>query len=384
MNDYVINTFVSQRESNMDVAIKYYRQKTDFLLKSLETRLSQMTKRDLDSVESLREAFDAKLAEISSQMGDLETFYNKKIKGTDLQRRIAEYHENVQIMSEGIEQGFETMKFLRYLQGDKSEVAIQEGAGGLPGTINLSGQTKVLETMAQRGYATASAAGGARARLVGEITEQVVVEMTKGNLQELFELITPAGTKQTRNFSGGLTQGKSDMIFATVQMSFEQLDTKETVGVVKEKQIELDLVEAIDLESEDALTALDKYSMGEYGAIGGMTIKQWSDKVLGTHNATFAHSSYTMNLVNERYPNKMVSKNFDSRNTFRHYTAYVISKFLVNVIGVYNILVGNATGIETTASWLSRLKTQKYALEHVVKMENGIWTAKDTVHVGKG
>ena len=384
MRDYVINTFISQRESNMDVAIKYYRQKTDFLLQSIQNKLTLMAQQDLSSIEDLNSIFEKKLQEISSQMGDLETFYNKKIKGTDLQKRIAEYHQTVQQMEDGIEQGFDTIKFLNYLQGNKAPVEIKEGSGGLPETIDLSGQTKVLETMAQQGYVTASAAGGARARLVGEITEQVVVEMTKGNLQELFALITPAGTKQTRNFSGGLTQGKSDMLLATVQTDFKELDSKETVAVISNKEIELDLVEAIDLESSDALTQLEKYTSGEYGMIGGMTIKQWSDKVLGTHNATFAHSSYTMNLINDRYPNKMVAKNFSSRNVFRQYTAYVISKFLVNVIGVYNILVANATGIETTANWLQRLKTSNYALEHVVKLENSIWTAKDTVHVGKG
>ena len=380
MNDYVINTFITQRESNMDIAIKYYRQKTDFLLKALEKQLIGETKETIEGIDSLYDAFKAKLEEISGEMGELETFYNKKIKGKDLQSRVSEYHKTVQQMSQGLSKGFQTLQFLQYLQGNKTPMKTDSN---LPETINLSAQSKVLETMAQQGYASASAAGGARARLVGEITEQVIIEMTKGNLGELFKLITASGATQTKNFSG-LSQGKSDMLFSTVMMEFEKLDSKETVGVIQDQQVELDLAEAIDLEDEQAVATLNKYLIGERGAIGGMTIKQWSDKVLGSHNATFAHSSYTMNLINERYPNKMVSKNFDSRNTFRQYTAYVISKFLVNVIGVYNILVGNATGVETTADWLEKLKKSKYALEHVVKMENGIWTAKDTIHVGKG
>ena len=380
MNGYVINTFVSQREKNMDVAISYYRQKTDFLLKSLETKIMTDTKQTLNETESFSDVFKKKLEEISSQMGDLETLYNKRIKGSVLQNKIAEYNKTVQSVSDGLESGFQTMQFLQFLQGNAAPVDIRSG---LPETIDLSGQRKVLETMAQQGYESASAAGGARARLIGEITEQIIIEMSKGNLGALFGLITPAGTAQTRNYSG-LSQGKSDMLFATVAMDFKSLDTKETVGVINDTQVELDLIDAVDLESANAEAILSKYIEGERGLIGGMTIKQWSDKVLGSHNATFAHSSYTMNLINSRYPNKMVSEQFDSKNTFRDYTSYVISKFLINVIGAYNILVGNASGIETTADWLSRLKKQKYALEHVIKMENGMWTAKDTIHVGKG
>ena len=379
MTDYVINTFVTQRESNMDIAIKYYRQKTDFLLQSLETKMHLMTNKALNNIEDFNAVFENKLNEVSAQMEDLETFYNKKIKGMELQNRIAEYNKTVQSISNGIEQGFQTIQFLQYLQGNTDSVG---ALSGMPATIDLSAQSKVLETMAQRGYDTASAAGGARARLMGEITEQVIVEMVKGNLNDLFKHISQAGTLQTRNFAG-LTQGKSDMLFAAVDMDFKNLDTKETVAVIKDQEIELDLVEAVDLEGSNVEQTLARYLSGARGLVGGMTIKQWSDKVLGTHNATFAHSSYTMNLINSRYPNKMIAEKFSNRQTFRQYTAYVISKFLINVIGAYNILVGNASGIETTANWLEKLKTEGYMLEHVIGMENSIWTAKDTIYVGR-
>ena len=380
MTDYVINTFTTQRLSNMDVAIQYYRQKTDALLNALASQATRQLGQTLQSIESVEESFNQKLEEISANMGDLEAFYNKKIKGRDLQRRIAEYQQTNDAVSKGLEEGFNTIQFLQMLQGNKAPVEVSES--GLPETINLSAQAKVLETMAQKGYSSAAAAGGARARLVGEITEQVITEMAQSNLQDLFSYIQQSGTVQTRNFSG-LSQGKSDLLIATVELDLKDLDTKETVGVVDHQEIELDLIEAIDLEDKDARRALDIYSQGARGTIGGMTIKQWSDKMLGTSSATFAHSSYTMNLVNERYPNKAISQGFSYKNTFRQYTAYIISKFLINVIGVYNILVGNATGIETTASWLEKLKTQNYMLEHVVKLENSIYTAKDTVQVGK-
>lgn len=379
MNDYVIKTFTTQRESNMEIAIKYYKQKTDFLLGSIKNKLVSKAKRNLSSIEDLNEIFEKKLQEISKQMGDLETFYNKKIPGTDLQNRIAEYNKTVQKIEEGIEQGFDTISFLGHLQDDTAFA----NSNALPKTINLSGQAKVLDTMVEGGYETAKAAGGARARLVGEIVEQVVVGMVQGNLNKLFSSITSAGSQQTKNFSGGVTQGKNDMIFSKVKIDFKKLPTKDTVAIVKNKKIELDLVEAVDLEQKDTLNQLEKYASGKRGYIGGMTIKQWSDKVLGTQQATFAHSSYTMDLINERYPNKMITEEFSSRDVFRQYTAYVISRFLVNVIGVYNILVANATGIETTAKWLARLKKDGYALEHMIQLKNSIWTAKDTIYVGK-
>lgn len=379
MNQYVINTFVTQREKNVDIAIDYYRQKTDILLKNLLSQQKTNLSKTLGSIDNFYDSFEKKLQEISMNMTDLESFYNKRIRGSDLQKRISEYNKANGAIAQGLQNGFNTLQFLQMLQGNQTEVA---ATSGLPETIDLSAQSKVLETMAQGGYTTASAAGGARARLVGEITEQVITEMVKSNLGDLFSQIQQAGTVQTRNFSG-LSQGKSDMLFVTTQMDFKDLDTKETVGVINSKEIELDLVEAVDLEEENIQTILNNYLTKERGLIGGMTIKQWSDKVLGTKNATFAHSTYTMNLVNNRYPNGAISERFNSRSTFRQYTSYVISKFLINVIGVYNILVGNSTGIETTASWLERLKNEGYALEHVIKMNNGILEAKDTVQVGK-
>jgi len=381
MVDYIINTFSSQREENMDIAINYYRQKTEILLNSLSKKFNSKLSTGLKSVDSFYDVFEQKLNNISANMKDLESFYNKKVSGADLQKRIAECNDKTGMISEGLEKGFEVAGFLQMLLGKQSKV---DFVGGLPETINLSAQSKVLETMSQRGYESAAAAGGARARLVGEITEQVITEMVKGNLNDLFSYIKQSGTVQTKNFSG-LSQGKSDLLLASVDLDFKDLDTKETVGVINHKEIELDLAEAVDLEDKNAQKALQRYLKGERGYIGGMTIKQWSDKMLGTKNATFAHSSYTMNLINNRYPNNSISEYFKLKDTFREYTAYVISKFLINVIGVYNILVGNSTGIETTADWLERLKNQKYMLEHVIDIDKstGIYLAKDTVQVGK-
>ena len=371
---------MTQREGNMDVAINYYRQKTDILLNSLAKKFENDLASNISGMESFTESFNKKLEEISANMSDLEAFYNKKIKGSVLQNRIAEYEKENGAISEGLKNGFEVASFLRALQGKQSSVEL---TGGLPETIDLSAQSKVLETMSQKGYKSAAAAGGARARLIGEITEQVITEMVKSNLNNLFSYIEQSGTVQTRNFSG-LSQGKSDMLLASVDLDFRDLDTKETVGVINNQEIELDLVEALDLEDKkNANAILERYLTGERGSIGGMTIKQWSDKVLGTKNATFAHSSYTMGLINSRYPDGEIAQGFSSKNVFREYTAYVISKFLINVIGVYNILVGNSTGIETTADWLEKLKNQHYMLEHVIEFKNGLYEAKDTVQVGK-
>lgn len=380
MNQYVINTFVSQRKSNTETAISYYQQKTEALLNSLQTKMINQASSNLQKIQSLDEIFETKLQEISAQMGDLEAFQNKKITGKDIQARVIEYKKAVQSIEEGIENGFQTIQFLQYLQGNDSNIGI---GSKLPEVINLQSQQKVLETMVSEGYATASAAGGARARLLGEITEQVIISMLNGNLNEMFGELIASGTAQTKNWAG-LTQGKSDALFASMELKLEKMNSGETYGQINNQSVELDLVEALDMESKDVKSVLQQYTTGARGMIGGMTIKQWSDQRLGSRNATIAHSSYTMNLINNRYPNQMISEGFKSKQTFLEYTSYIVSRFLINIIGAYNILVGNASGIETTAKWLTRLVQEKYVLQHSVKMSNGIWQAKDdTIFVAK-
>lgn len=378
--DYVIRTFNSERESNYDIAIKFYRQKTDALLNSLKNEVLMNLNQNIQSIENIDEIFEKGLEQAEKGLASFEALYNQKISGSVLQERIAEFNQSNQAITEGLENGFETAQFLNMLAGQQ---VADISDTSLPNTIDLSAQSKVLKSFSTRGYGSAAAAGGARARLMGEIMEQLALQLAQGNLQTLFKTFTQTGAFKTQSFNSKLTYGKSDLLFTTADIDYQQLDTGETVGNINQEEVQLDLNQAVDLnDREGAQQLLDQYTTGSRALIGGMTVKQWSNNVLGQNDATFAHSKYTQNLINQRFPNHAISEGFSERATFNLYTAYVISRFLINVIGVYNILVSNASEITTTAAWLQGLKKQ-YMLEHEIKVKNSLYTAKDTIHVGK-
>ena len=380
MSHYIVNTFITQRETNIDNAISFYSQKTNALLNSLDKQAKNDLTTTVKGIEGITEIFNNKLEQMKAQLSDVESFYNKKITGMSIQKQIQEYNKHVQSISDGLDNGFNTIQFLNYLQKGGGNIGTS-----LPQTIDLSSEKTALLKMAEGGYKEASAAGGARARIVGEMVEQILLQMVQDNCNDLFATIRQAGSVQTQNYSGKVTKGKSDLLFSTAKFDFTQLEgTKATGANIGEQTITLDLEEAVDLENTDIQTLINEYTSGVKGQMGGMTIKQWTDNVLGKRASTIAHSTYTQNLINSRYPGGQISQEFASSKNFQLYVTYVVSRFLINIIGAYNILVGNASGIETTASWLQRLKNGGYALQHSFKMINSIPTVeKNTIFVGR-
>ena len=378
---YIINTFETESNRYYDIAIKFYIDKTNALLENLKMqniRELMSTTRQLDNIE---EIFKSGLKQMEAGLKDFETLYNMKISGAAIQERIAKFNEKSHFIEEGLEKGFETAKFFEILTGGKLDFSNRDTQ--LPQTIDLSAQRKVLETFAKRGYENAAAAGGARARLMGEIMEQLAVSLTREQLGSLFQSLEQTGAFQTRSFNARLASGKSDMLFVEGSINYNKLDSGETVGNINGQTVELDLAEALDLSGDNVQASLERYYQNEKSLIGGMTIKQWSNKMLGKTAATFAHSSYTQGLINERFPNHTISEYFSNKNVFRLYTAYIISRFLINVIGVYNILVSNSSEVAPTYTWLQNLKAQKYLLQHEIKLQDSIYIAKDTISVGK-
>lgn len=377
-NKYIINTFASQRDNNVESAITYYEQKTNALLSSLENSLVTKMLSKAQSMQSINEVFEEKINEISNKMSSLETFMSQKNSGLNVQSKVQEYNMKTQALDKDMLENVDTIAFLKALSSSTMEFD-----EGIPETIDLSGQSAALQGMAEAKYQTASAAGGARARIFGEIAEQIILNNLNNGLNEIFSYFQQTGKEQTMNWAG-LTQGKADGIFATMDIKMETLNTGETVGIVDNNQIFLDLAEALDLEGQDITTTLNKYLTGGAQRLAGVSIKQWADKNLGSRKATIAHAGYTADLIRSRFPDGKISKKFKSKDTFSQYMQYVVSRFLINIIGVYNVLMANASGVSTTANWLRNIYAKGYALQHTAKLENGIWNPKDnTVYVGR-
>ena len=171
MKDYIINTFASQREKNVNNAIKFYREKTDALLNSMDVEAKHKLLNTINNIDSISQILEEKINTMNLNLTDLENFYNKKISGLEIQKRIQEYNKNVKTISDSLEAGFDTLQFLDYLQNGKNTGNIQSQ---LPKAIDLSSEKTTLERLVSGHYESASAAGGARARIIGEMVEQIL------------------------------------------------------------------------------------------------------------------------------------------------------------------------------------------------------------------
>ena len=61
MKDYIINTFASQREKNVNNAIKFYREKTDALLNSMDVEAKHKLLNTINNIDSISQILEEKI-----------------------------------------------------------------------------------------------------------------------------------------------------------------------------------------------------------------------------------------------------------------------------------------------------------------------------------
>ena len=306
---YIINTFISERDRYYDLAAQYYEQKAQALINSLRAQSRDKLQLDLSQIQSIDELFSTAINKFNTLADVWNKLYNLKLTQSDIAEAIRKYNANTQNIDKSTDAQLDTMLFLEALLDGHVDNGILDSLreADLPRTLDMQSIQTIYDKLGRQNYTSASAAGGARARLFGEMFEQLVLGHMQANLSSLFGFIEQMGEARSYNYSGRITPGKSDIMLGLNNLNIVSeamaLSNGKTGMVTKLQSdampnyIEIDAAEAIDLETSDINQLIATYGVGERSKIIGATVKQWTKEGSG---ATLAHSNYTAKLINDR------------------------------------------------------------------------------------
>ena len=371
-NYYIINTFKSETENNYNIAIRYYKLRTKFLLDALQKQIESQFASEIKGIPSVEELFNEAFANYNANFQPLwESIYSKQYNQEQLASKLEQWKQISQEMEEGLQGAAYTVKFLEHLaNSDGSNFNLQNTSG-----IDFSVIEKTENRILRREFQKAKSFGGARGRYFGEIFEQGAGLTLQNSLGSLMQILQLGGEKSKSAANlGKITYGKTDYGFFGFNASIE---SDESLGNVIVDQstgevIPMEAVEAIDLGEKSIDEILSIYTSGSRGLIAGATMKQWTDEMITnvsrTSGGSFGRSQLSASYVNKRQP-EGIADNFSNRIVFEDYTAYAISRFLLNIIGIYNIMVASGSHLSFTHDWLQSMQNSA-RLVHTIK-DNG-------------
>ena len=381
---YIINTFKSETESNYDAAIHYYRMRTKFLIESLQDRLVSQFSGELTTLPNIDQLFEEAFANYNTSFQPLwESIYSKQYSQSELSAKLKQWQDIVKNMDNSISGAAYTVKFLEHLaNSDGSNFNLNNTNG-----IDFSTISKTEQKIIAEQFAKAKAFGGARGRYFGEIFEQGAGLVLQNSLGSLMNVLQLGGEKSASASNlGRKTYGKTDYGFFGFDVKIESDDQLGNIFVNQStgETIPMEAIEAIDLGTTSVDQILKEYTSGSRGLIAGATMKQWTDDMITnvsrTSGGSFGRSQLSAAYVNKRQPDG-IADNFSSRVIFEDYTAYAISRFLLNIIGVYNIMVASGSHIAFTHNWLESMQNASRLVHTIKDSGNGRYMAHPAIKV---
>ena len=380
---YIINTFKSETESNYDAAIHYYRMRTKFLMESLQDRLISQFSGELTSLPNIDQLFEEAFANYNTSFQPLwESIYSKQYSQSELSAKLKQWQDIVKNMDDSISGAAYTVKFLEHLaNSDGSNFNLNNTNG-----IDFSTISKTEQKIMAEQFAKAKSYGGARGRYFGEIFEQGAGLVLQNSLGTLMNVLQLGGEKSYSAAAGRKTYGKTDYGFFGFDVKIESDDQLGNIFVNQStgETIPMEAIEAIDLGTTSVDQILKEYTSGSRGLIAGATMKQWTDDMITnvsrTSGGSFGRSQLSAAYVNKRQPDG-IADNFSSRVIFEDYTAYAISRFLLNIIGVYNIMVASGSHIAFTHNWLESMQNASRLVHTIKDSGNGRYMAHPAIKV---
>ena len=385
-NYYIINTFKSETENNYNIAIRYYKLRTKFLLDALQKQIQSQFASEMKEIPNIEELFNEAFANYNANFQPLwESIYSKQYNQEQLASKLEQWKQISQEMEESLQGAAYTVKFLEHLaNSDGSNFNLQNTSG-----IDFSTIEKTENRILRREFQKAKSFGGARGRYFGEIFEQGAGLTLQNSLGSLMQILQLGGEKSKSAANlGKITYGKTDYGFFGFNASIE---SDESLGNVIVDQstgevIPMEAVEAIDLGEKSIDEILSIYTSGSRGLIAGATMKQWTDAMITnvsrTSGGSFGRSQLSASYVNKRQP-EGIADNFSNRIVFEDYTAYAISRFLLNIIGIYNIMVASGSHLSFTHDWLQSMQNSARLVHTIKDNGNGKFMAHPAIKVVK-
>ena len=346
---YPINTFRSQAVIGYNFAIDYYYQKFNTFFNLMRNSLNNIYNEEISTVDSIEDV-------IKNNQHFINVWENIQSQNTSA---LIQKFKMVSEQLKSCENNFiEVATILNFLTEDKS---LQINSENFPGTISVSLLQSKISTFL-KGNQNTRMIGGARADLIGEIFEQCAGQVIADQFQGLVQTLQ-TGNKLTNSVGGYTVKAKSDYQYHLVN---------EPGGLQKYADnkyiINLEASELFDLREKASREKAIKEYIQKNGATLGASMKSWT----GLGGGSMGSSSITANLINSHTGG--VSNYFKQIN-FRNYTAFILSKYLINVIGVYNALMSTSSqGIVPTYIWLQQLYMSGYQIQHSLNIRDSVFT----------
>lgn len=370
---YIIVTFLGKMTENTNDTINYYYQKYYNFIRNANAKINQQLSNMQSSVPSIGTLFNQAFANYNINVSKIWSM----IQNTDtqtLRSRVAAFNSYTQQLQSQGQTVVDFYQFLNYMSNNSIPAGTQ-----IPGVINIQSISSFMNDFLNPKVVSSKSLGGHRGRLFGEVFEQGTNSMIAANVANLLAYIQ-VGNQNSILPNKTVAQGKTDgMFFADsgadggivqhTQTFYKNPRTRAypTYATTKNQSIELEASTLFDLSTKNGLTsALATYtSIGSArGSMIGTSVKAWTGS-----KGSFGSFSISAREINNRSDGSRddsISTYFDDIETFKLYNEYVVSKYLINIIGAYNAIMVTGDEILPTYQWLYNLYSSSLRIRHSI------------------
>lgn len=331
---YITKNFDNKMIPYINKAIDYYYSRYENFFRYANLRLQQQLL-EMNQVQSLEEIFKSAFAQWEKNAMPA-WFSFQKMTTSAISNRLQELNLYTNELEASANNKIELFNFINSISQDYSN-----SIDGTP--VNLNSVKSYIDGLTTRGNDT-RALGGLRSDAFGELFEQGInnflLEHTNG-------LVNVIQTGSSLNNNG--EKIKSDGLISINNITLTSTEKGSNNSIkMKNWTIPIEGSTIFDLSSSQGIKGLNTILNNPfYSGILGISIKSW---VSSTN--TLGNFAISAQEINNRSGN-VYTEWFKSAETFKLYSGYVASKYLVNIIGIHNALM--ATGKDSftpTYSWL--------------------------------
>lgn len=360
-----VKTFRSQMVIQINRVIEYYYKKAEMFSKAIQKQEKNFAK-NISQMESVITLAEDKAKDI--KLNDLWQNFNKQ----DMDILTKKLNDYISTRNGYV---YSAAEILKSLLPKDSTTTIQELNDITFGSeIDLSELKDILSKLSS--YEKGRPQSGAMSVILGEIYEQLAVIMFKASFEDVlknFISIDQTGRlkQQSSTKKKNPVSGKADALIYCNDLTFfqKQLTENTKTPILKNsKQIEVQF-EADQLIDINKATDYQKFLRGDNQKVLGVSIKSAIKGTvsLGNSGAVFeAISSYLKTIPGEG--------RFTYYDDAMAYSAYMTSKYLLNVIGASNAIVvaaNNTQGFSWTYQWLTNVYQGNRAIGTGMKISKG-------------
>lgn len=344
VSNYRVKTFDSQATQNYIAAIQYYRAKFQILFQQLSKNVK--SKFAINADYDLEYLFNHCA---DSFLFDWEKLYNsKKVNYEVMKKTVDQLQQYVQRDNAGRAARIDYLLFINKLAENAGlDSNVFQNVDNIPQYLDLSSLAKIWNKI-EKGQNTSIP------NLMGEIFEQGVTGILQNSLDGLFAKIEQTGSAYAKG-----KKVKPDALLSISDFTVKDASIKSGKKTVRNNEIDIggnsfrfEVENLIDLENP--MTDLQSILNQSYPGLIGMTAKQWTDQAGYKSIAKFKIPTDTIFSKEEL-------NNFQP-TTLRLYNVWIISRYLISILGSLNVIVASGSHIQTTDAFLSSLLSQNRAI----------------------